>query len=94
LEEENTKRQLKKDIEEAYLKMVNAYERYKLLSDQVAAYTESFQAADVRFNAGVGTSYDYLVAKAKVDQANINLLNAKYGFVFRKKILDYYNGKP
>jgi outer membrane protein len=94
LEEENTKRQLKKDIEEAYLKMVNAYDRYKLLADQVAAYTESFQAADVRFNAGVGTSYDYLVAKAKLDQANINLLNAKYGFVFRKKILDYYNGKP
>ncbi|HWJ90753.1 MAG TPA: TolC family protein [Flavisolibacter sp.] len=94
LTEENTKRQLRKDIEEAYLKMVNAYDRYKLLLDQVNAYAESFKAADVRFSAGVGTSYDYLVAKAKLDQANINLLNAKYGFVFRKKILDYYNGKP
>lgn len=93
LEEENTKEQLRQNIEQAHLNMTNAYDRYKVLLDQVAAYTESFNAAEVRYNAGVGTSIDYLTAKDRLDRANINLISAKYDFVLRKKILDYYNGK-
>ena len=93
LEEENTKVQLRQNIEQAHLNMTNAYDRYKVLLDQVAAYTESFNAAEVRYNAGVGISIDYLTAKDRLDRANINLISAKYDFVLRKKILDYYNGK-
>jgi outer membrane protein len=90
LNEQNTKIQLHQDIEQSYLNMTNAYERYKVLQDQVNAYTESFKAAEVRFNSGVGTSIDYLTAKDRLDRANINLINARYDFVLRKKILDYY----
>jgi outer membrane protein len=71
--------------------MTNAYDRYKVLLEQVAAYNESFKAAEVRYNAGVGTSIDYLLAKDRLDLANINLISAKYDFVLRKKILDYYS---
>ena len=91
--EENTKLQLHQDIDQAYLNMVNSFERYKLLLQQVSAYEESFKAAEVRFNAGVGTSIDYLLAKDRFDNANTNLLNARYDFVLRKRILDYYYGK-
>jgi outer membrane protein len=91
LEEERVKNQLHQDIDQAYLNMTNAYDRYKVLLEQVAAYTESFKAAEVRYNAGVGTSIDYLIAKDRMDLANINLINAKYDFVLRKKILDYYS---
>jgi outer membrane protein len=61
--------------------------------DQVSAYEESFRAADIRFNSGVGTSIDYITAKNNLDRANINLINAKYDAVLRMKILDYYQGK-
>ena len=90
LEEERTKTLLQQQIDQAYLNMTNAYDRYKVLLDQVAAYTESFKAAEVRYNAGVGTSIDYLTAKDRLDRANINLIIAKYDFVLRKKVLDYY----
>ena len=93
LTEQETKRQLRQQIDQAYLNMSNAYERYKVLLTQVAAYEESFKAAEIRFKAGVGTSIDYLTAKDRLDRANVNLVNAKYDFVLRKKILDYYNGK-
>ena len=92
LVEESTKLQLHQDIDQAHLNMTNAYERYKLLLDQVNAYEESFKAAEIRFKAGVGTSIDYLTAKDRFDRANINLVNAKYDFVLRKRILDYYSG--
>jgi outer membrane protein len=90
LVEENTKLQLRQQIEQAHLNMTNAYERYKTLLNQVEAYQTSFKAAEARFTAGVGTSVDYIIAKSNLDRANINLISAKYDFVLRKKILDYY----
>ena len=90
LVEENTKLQLRQQIEQAHLNMTNAYERYKTLLSQVEAYSTSFKAAEARFQAGVGTSVDYIIAKSNLDRANINLIAAKYDFVLRKKILDYY----
>jgi outer membrane protein len=93
LQEQETKRDLRQRIDQAYLNMNNAYERYKVLLVQVDAYQQSYKAAEVRFNAGVGTSVDYLTAKDRLDRANLNLLNAKYDFVLRKKILDFYAGK-
>jgi outer membrane protein len=91
--ESTTRQQLHQQIDQAYLNMTNAYDRYKVLLEQVNAYTESYKAAEVRFKAGVGTSVDYLVAKDRLDRANITLINAKYDFVLRKKVLDFYSGK-
>jgi len=90
LVEEGTKVQLRQQIEQAHLNMTNAYERYKTLLEQVTAYSTSFKAAEARFTAGVGTSVDYLIAKNNLDRANINLISAKYDFVLRKKVLDFY----
>ncbi|HZH95578.1 MAG TPA: TolC family protein, partial [Flavisolibacter sp.] len=90
LVEENTKVQLRQQVEQAHLNMTNGYERYKTLVEQVAAYAISFKAAEARFSAGVGTSVDYLIAKNNLDRANINLITAKYDFVLRKKVLDFY----
>lgn len=90
LVEEGTKLQLQQQIEQAHLNMTTAYERHKTLLEQVTAYATSFKAAEARFTAGVGTSVDYLIAKNNLDRANINLISAKYDFVLRKKILDYY----
>lgn len=90
--EENTRIQLRQQIDQAYLNMTNAFDRYKVLQEQVLAYTQSFKAAEVRFNAGVGTSVDYTIAKNNLDQATINLVNAQYDFLLRKKVLDYYFG--
>ena len=87
-----TKTQLQQAIEQAYVNMTSASDRYKILLEQVNAYAESFRAAEIRFNSGVGNSIDYLTAKNNLDRANINLINAKYDYVLRTKILDYYKG--
>lgn len=87
------KTQLQRDIDLAYLNMRATSERYKTLLEQVAAYEASFRAADARFIAGLGSPIDYLTAKNNLDRANINLVTAKYNFVLRTKVLDYYQGK-
>jgi outer membrane protein len=93
LQEESMRLQLRQQIDQAYLSMRNAYDRYLLLLEQVDAYTQSFQAAGTRYDAGVGTTYDYLIAKDRMDQATINLIGARYDFVLRTQVLDYYKGK-
>lgn len=87
----DTKRQLQQDIDVATLNMQTAIEKYETLLQQVAAYKESFEAAEARFNEGVGNSIDYLTAKNNLDRANRNLVNARYDYILRKKILNFYS---
>ena len=88
-----TRTQLSQSIEQAYINMASASERYKTLVEQVDAFNESFRAAEIRFNEGATTSIDYLIAKNNLDRANINLIAARYDYLLRTKILDYYQGK-
>jgi outer membrane protein len=93
LTEQSVKTGLQQDIERAHLNMTTAFESYKTLITQVDAYKESFRAADIRFNEGVGNSIDYLIAKNNLDRASSNLIIARYDYVLKTKILDYYQGK-
>ncbi len=90
---ETIKIQLKQTIEQAYVNLKSAYQRYQILTAQVEDFNMSFKAAEVKFNAGASTSVDYLVAKNNLDRANMNLIAAKYDYILRTKILDFYQGK-
>jgi len=87
------KTQLNQVIEQAAFNLNAASQRMQTLERQVADFAESFRTVEVRFNAGVVTQVDYLIAKNNVDRSRSNLIIAKYDYVFRSKILDYYQGK-
>jgi outer membrane protein len=91
--EENTRIRLNQNIEQAHFNMTAARSRYTALTEQVAAFGESFRTAEERFNAGAINSVDYVIAKNNLDRANINLIVARYDFLLRTKILDFYQGK-
>ncbi len=92
-EEKSNKTTLQQNVEQAYINMNSGYDRFQKLQDQVNDYTESFRVAQVRFDAGLYTSTEYIIAKTNLDQATINLIAEKYDFILRTKILDYYEGK-
>jgi outer membrane protein len=92
--EENTRVRLKQAIEQAYFNMTAARQRYDATSRQVAAFRESFRAAEIKFNAGAINSVEYLTSKNFLDRANVSLIISKYDYVLRTKILDYYQVKP
>lgn len=88
------KTQLKQNVQQSHLNMLTAYERYLKLQQQVTDLTQSFNAAEVRFRAGVGTSVEYIIAKNNLDRARGNLIAARYDYMLRTKVLDFYQGKP
>jgi outer membrane protein len=84
---------LQQSVEQAYQNMVMANSQLKSDKDAVDGYAESFRIKEIQFNEGVITSDVYLLAKNNIDRANINLTIAKYNYIFRAKILDYYQGR-
>ena len=84
---------LQQNVELAFQNMLTAFRQYKSYTDQVAAYGESFRTTEIRFNEGVVNSDTYLIAKNNIDRANTNLIAAKYIYILRSKILDYYQGR-
>lgn len=85
---------LRQNIETAYTNLTNAAKRYDAFLVQVSALEESFRAAESRFNAGAIDFVSYSLQKTNLDKAKGNLVAAKYDFIFRTKILDFYQNKP
>lgn len=94
LVESTTRIQLQQQVEQAHLNMKATYNRYLALVRQVDAFQESFRTAEARFTEGVINSVEYLTAKNNLDRANINLIVARYEYVLRTRVLDFYQGKP
>lgn len=90
--QENTRLQFRQSIEQAYNDMLGAYSRYEILQEQVEAFEESFRINEIRFNSGVSTIVEYTISKNNLDNARINLANARYEYLLRVKVLDYYRG--
>jgi outer membrane protein len=65
--EDNTKIQLKQNVEQAYYNMLSAYNTYKATNEQVNAYTESYRISKIRLDAGVITSVDFIIAQNNLD---------------------------
>ncbi|ASU34846.1 TolC family protein [Mucilaginibacter xinganensis] len=89
----NTQVQLKQQIEQAFANMAAANDRFNAVTEQVAAYKEAYNATEIKFNAGVITADVFVIAKNNLDVANTNLINARYDYLIRIKILDYYRGQ-
>ncbi|MCF2500892.1 TolC family protein [Dyadobacter chenhuakuii] len=85
---------IRKNVEQAYIDMTNAAKRYSATANQVQALQETFRVSQVRFDVGAINSVEYNIAKANLDRANGNLVQAKYDYVFRTKILDFYMNRP
>lgn len=88
-----SRNELQQTTNQALFNLEAARERYKNLVEQTENYAESFRIAEVRFNAGAINSVDFLIAKNKMDNANANLLIARYQWHLQQRIVDYYNGE-
>ncbi len=88
------KNNLYKSIQQAYNDAVAASNQYKAADKKVKATSESFDYAEQKFNVGLINSVDYNNAKKEYDNALSELIQAKYQFVFKTTIIDFYMGKP
>jgi len=91
---EGTKKQLYKNIQQAYADAVAALKKYTASTKAVTSMQESFRYTEQKFNVGLVTPVDYNTAKSQLLQAQSTLAQAKYEFIFKTKVLDFYRGIP
>jgi len=91
---EQEKLNLRKEIQQAYTDALAAYNKYRSSAEAVQSYKESFRYTEEKFNLGMVSSVDYNVSKTDYLKAQSNLLQAKYEYILKMKILDFYRGLP
>jgi outer membrane protein len=91
---DNTKKTLYKEIQTAYLNATSAQEKFRASGRAVAASSEAFKYAQERYEVGKSSVFEFNEAKTKLAQSLSEQIQAKYDYIFRTKILDFYNGTP
>jgi len=91
---QSSKNLLLKDIEQAYTNALAALKRYMASGKAVHSMEEAFRYTEEKFSVGMVNSVEYNQSKNNLTKAQSDLLQAKYEYIFRSKILDFYNGIP
>lgn len=93
LQLDNAKKTLYKEIQQAWYNAVAAESKYNSSEVAVKANEESFRLMSEKFNNGKATFIEYNEAKLNLTKALSDKLQAKYDYLFRTKILDFYKGE-
>ena len=91
---ETQKRDLRKTIEQSWADAVAALKKYNSSKEKVTAQQESFNYTSQKFDVGMLTSFDYNNNKKELTRSESELLQAKYDYIFKVTILDFYMGNP
>lgn len=86
--------QLRQSIESAYNDALAASKTYQSAKKQEAARDEAFRMTQERYQIGAANFVEFQVAQNELFQAQSDLVRAKYDLIFKKQILDFYQGKP
>jgi outer membrane protein len=88
------KNQLRQNIMQAYTDAIGAQKRFVAAKKQLEAFEQAYKNAEIRLNNGLINNVDFNVARNNLVKAQSDIIQAKYDYTFRLKILDFYQGKP
>ena len=89
----DAKKKLKNNIQNAYADALAAFKKYQAAEKSVNSQKTSFQYAEKKYSAGSIPSFEYNDLKNRFHKSETEYLQAKYDYVFKMKILDFYSGK-
>lgn len=93
LELDNVKIDLYKEIFQAYTNAVAAQAKYKSTTKAYESAAIAFQFAEESYKAGKMTVFEYNETVSKLITSQFEQVQSKYDFLFRSKILDFYQGQ-
>lgn len=91
---EQQKQVLYKKIQQAHTDALGAFEKYKTAQEAVKSNEEAFNYSRQKYEVGLVNAVDFNIAKNSYSKARSDLAQAKYEYIFKVKILDFYSGKP
>lgn len=93
LQLDQTKMALYKQVQQAHTDATDAREKYYSSVEALNYNQEAFKYTSQKMDVGLVNSVDFFVAQNNLVSATSNMLQAKYEYIFKLKILDLYMGK-
>jgi len=94
LELQNERNTLFKTIQQSYSDALAALKKFNATEEALVSMEESFKYTEKKFEVGLVNTVDYNAAKNQLITTQSDLLQAKYDFIFKTKILNFYRGEP
>ena len=94
LQLDNAKKSLYKEIQQAWYNAAASESKYTSSSTAASASEASFKLMSEKYENGKANAVEYNEAKQNLMKAQSDELQAKYEYLFRTKILDFYKGEP
>ncbi len=90
---QQNKQQLKVDIQRAIANARANKKQFEASEKTVSALDLAYINTEKRYKLGAVNTFEYTTAKNNLDQATIDLIIAKYNYLYSLQILDFYQGK-
>ncbi len=87
---EETKRNLEKEIYQAYGNALASKNKYLAAEKSASAAELAFQYEELKYEEGKSTSHDYSEAKLKHQRALSEVIQSKYQYALRLRVLEFY----
>ena len=85
--------QLKQDIYQAYTNALSALERYNASTTTLKAARKTYDFASKRYTVGLLGTFELITNQNNLSRAMTDQLIARYEYVFRMKVLEFYKGE-
>lgn len=94
LDLQNRQLALYANVHQAYADAVAALKKFNATREALVSMEESFKYTEKKFEVGLVNTVDYNTSKNQLIATQSDLLQAKYDFIFKTKILNFYRGEP
>ena len=84
--------QLKTNIQRAIAAAKAAKKQFVAAEKTVKALQEAYKNTETRFKLGAINTFEYTTSKNTLDQAEVDLIIAKYNYLYTLKVVDFYEG--
>jgi outer membrane protein len=93
LEQDKAQQQLKSDVQVAIANAKAAKKSFQATTKTQEARKTAYENTEKRFQIGGTSSFEYAQAKINLDTAERDKILAKYEYIFKMKIVEFYEGK-
>lgn len=88
------KNNLNKIINQAVLDLRAAEKRYYSTEQNFKSTSDAFDVIKERYEVGLSNAVELATQQTAMNRAEFDFIQAKYDFIFRSKVIDFYLGNP
>lgn len=85
---------LETTVNQAYVAVNNSFKSYEAAEKNLEARRLAYEYSKERYDVGLMNAFEFSQAQARVDNAEATVIQTKYDYIFRLKVLEFYFGIP